>query len=69
MAAHLERRDVDVVARDWLDPEYQVQFAEPWFLHYADGRVIYFRSEDDACAAQRHHRKLIGLDPMTGLPS
>jgi hypothetical protein len=58
--------DVDVVEVATLDEEYAIKFKKPWFLHFANNTGIEFDTEDDVCAAQRHYRKSVSLDEMTG---
>lgn len=60
--------DVDVFSRDMLDPEYAAHFKLPWLVQYEDGAIDEYATEDEACAAQRAHRRAVGRDPLTGEP-
>lgn len=58
--------DVDVIERSTLDEDAQAQFSKPWLVAHSDGTVLEFGTEDAACAYQRAHRRLVGLDETTG---
>ena len=42
------------------------KFPNGWLIHYADCEYVEFPTEDEACVAQRKHRKILGCDPYTG---
>ena len=55
----------------WLDWDVQEAsdngyFLKPWLCTAADGDVVEFDTEDQACAFQRVKRIEAGRDPMTG---
>ena len=58
--------DVEIIEVGSLEEEYAEAFEKEWAIHFADATTIQFDTEDEACAAQRAHRKTIGLDPITG---
>lgn len=58
--------DVDVIDRAMLDPEHAKNFACPWLVQEADGRVHQFDTEEAACAFQREWRIKHKLHPVTG---
>jgi hypothetical protein len=67
----LNVEDADVKEFDDLDGLKKfivlpVNDASPWFLHYPNGDVAWFDSEDAVCTAQRKYRTAVCLDPMTG---
>lgn len=61
-------RDTSTVydSRD-LDPEFAAAFPKglPWVFE-TDEDQNYFATEDEACAAQRDHRRRNGFHPITG---
>ena len=58
--------DVDVIDRDMLDDEYAKNFTKPWLVQFADGEIIQFDTEEDACAYQREWRSKNGMNPLIG---
>lgn len=51
-----EERDVYVINRDLLDPEFQALHPSPWLVEYPNGFIVYHETEDAACAHQLAHR-------------
>ena len=58
--------DVDVIDRGMLDGEYAKKFTKPWLVQFADGEIIQFDTEEDACAYQREWRSKNGMNSLTG---
>ena len=63
----MTRDDSTVYGSRDLDPEFAAAFPKgvPWVFE-TDEAQNYFATEDEACAAQRDHRRWNGFDPITG---
>lgn len=60
------KEDVEILDVSAVDEEYADAFTKDWGIVFANGTVMQFDTEDEACEAQRIHRVNVGLDPMTG---
>lgn len=63
---HSARYDVTIIDVCELEEEYANAFSKCWAIQFADGTVMQFDTEDEACEAQRIHHETVGLDPETG---
>lgn len=60
------KEDVEILDVSAVDEEYADAFTKDWGIVFANGTVMQFDTEEEACEAQRIHRVNVGLDPMTG---
>lgn len=51
-----EEDDVDVIDRDHLDMEFQVNFKHRWIVQWPNGFSLSFRTEKKACRVQEEWR-------------
>jgi hypothetical protein len=59
-------QDVDVFNVDTLPEDDADAIGGQYAVQYADGTMIGFETDDEACALQRRHRAALGLDEETG---
>lgn len=60
-----EERDVDIVDRDDLDPEFRVNFLYRWIVQWRNGFAISVPTEGEACLMQLRWRNAEGLPDKT----
>lgn len=48
--------DVHVIEVASLDDEYQKNFSKPYIVQFADGSIMEFDTDEDACLFQRQWR-------------
>lgn len=53
---------------EMLDEEHARDFdpSWPWLFDSDELGILVFKTEDDACKAQRDYRRVYGFDPITG---